>query len=105
MRVKTALLSLVLLPFVAVSSVSAQGLSNGTAVGVTVAEQNVPNGSIISSTDEGYKFTRSPYDTKIFGVSSVQPALYLKDTSAKNNVPVISTGNAIVRVSTMNGKI
>jgi hypothetical protein len=87
-----------------VSPVFATDLSNGTAIGVTVAEK-VEDGDIISATPEGYKRTASPYDPQVFGVVTKKPALYLSDTTSPNDVPVMSIGQVRVKVSTQNGNI
>lgn len=83
----------------------ASDLSNGTAIGITVVGEKVQDGDIISTTTEGYKKTSSPYDPQVFGVVSKQPAVYLSDTTSPNDVPVISMGQARVRVSSVNGNI
>lgn len=83
----------------------AQDLSNGTAIGVDVRDKNIKDGSIISATPEGYKLTSSPYDPHIFGVVSKKPAVYLSDTTAPNDVPIISVGQVRVLVNAANGNI
>jgi len=85
-------------------SVQAQTLSNGTAIGIQISDK-VANGDIITSTTNGYKRATSPYDPQIFGVVSLNPAVYLKDTTSKNDVPVISSGEVLIRVSSQNGSI
>lgn len=87
------------------SAAIAQELSNGTALGIAINEIHIQNGEIISSTKQGYKRTKTPYDPQIFGVVSIKPAVYLSDATATNAVPVLSLGEAEVRVSTSNGPI
>ena len=82
----------------------AQGLSNGAATGIPIKEK-VIDGDIISSTPTGYKLTSSPYDSQIFGVVSLNPALYFKNATAKGEIPVISNGETMVLVSSENGTI
>jgi hypothetical protein len=65
----------------------------------------VQDGDIISSTIKGYKLTVSPYDSQIFGVVSLNPAVYFKDATAKDKTPIISAGEVMVRVSSQNGNI
>lgn len=84
--------------------VFAQNFSNGTAIGIPI-NGKIENGDIITSSPNGYKLSNSAYDSQIFGVISLQPAVYLRDLTAKHNVPVISTGEVLVRVSSQNGKI
>lgn len=79
-------------------------LSNGTAIGVPFASK-VLNGDIITSTPNGYELSTTPYDQQIFGVVSLNPAVYLKNTTAKDEIPVISSGQVLLRVSTINGNI
>jgi hypothetical protein len=79
-------------------------LSNGTAIGIPIRAK-VQNGDIITSTTNGYKLSDSPYDPQIFGVVSLNPAVYLKDSTAKNDIPVISQGQVLIRVSSQNGTI
>src|SRR5579862_8292465 len=104
---KTAQILFLILTFsflLFVSSVNAQDLSNGTAIGIHVIDK-VSDGDILTSSTKGYKLTTSPYDPQIFGVVSLNPAVYFKNSTAKNEVPVISSGEVMVRVSSKNGNI
>lgn len=87
-----------------VSPTYAQDLSSGTAVGIQINDK-VTNGDIITSTPNGYKRATSPYDPQIFGVVNINPAVYVKDTTATNNTPVVSVGDVTVKVSSINGNI
>lgn len=89
--------------FILVMPAHAQ-LSNGTAIGIPF-NGKVQNGDIITSDPKGYKLSNSPYDSQVFGVVSLNPAVYLKDQTAKNDIPVISQGEVIVRVTSQNGNI
>ena len=82
----------------------AQDLSNGSAIGIPINDK-VTDGDIVSSSTKGYKLTTSAYDPQIFGVVSLNPALYFRNTTAKNVTPVISSGEVLVRVSSQNGNI
>src|SRR5215469_7630250 len=90
--------------FVSPLAANAQDLSNGTAIGIPVIGK-IAEGDIITSSPEGYKASISPYDPEIFGVVSLKPAVYFNDTTATKNVPVISNGEVMVRVSSKNGNI
>jgi hypothetical protein len=79
-------------------------LSNGTATGIQINEK-VQDGDIISSNTNGYKKANSPYDSQIIGVVSLNPAVYFSDATASKEIPVISTGNVMVKVSSSNGTI
>jgi F0F1-type ATP synthase membrane subunit c/vacuolar-type H+-ATPase subunit K len=97
-------LGITLLLFLFVVPVYAQDLSNGTAIGIKISEK-VQDGDIITSAPPGYKLTTSAYDPQIFGVVSLNPAVYFKNVTDKSEIPVISTGEVLVRVSSRNGNI
>ncbi|HVA96344.1 MAG TPA: hypothetical protein VND99_01695 [Candidatus Acidoferrales bacterium] len=102
---KSALLILLFAAiFIYSPPVYAQILSSGDAIGIQI-QGKVVNGDIITTATNGYKLANSPYDPQIFGVVSINPALYFKDTTAKNDVPVVSSGNVMVLVSSQNGNI
>jgi len=90
--------------FCGVSIVHAQNLSNGSAIGIPINDK-VADGDIITSTTTGYKLSTSAYDPQLFGVVSLNPAVYLNNTSAPHNIPVINSGEVMVRVSSLNGNI
>lgn len=104
MKKSALIISCIIIFFSVAFPVAAQNLSNGTAVGIPV-NQKVVNGDIITSTSHGYELATSPYDSQVFGIVSFNPALYFRDTTATNNVPVISSGEVTMRVSSQNGNI
>lgn len=83
----------------------AQNLSNGTAIGIVLNEKNLKDGDIISAENHTYKRSTKPYDPYLFGVVSLNPALYMYDESTPNQTPIIREGEVLVRVSTINGPI
>ncbi|NTV30349.1 ATP synthase F0 subunit C [candidate division WWE3 bacterium] len=89
------------------SQLNSELLSLGIAIYLPVIGETIPDGSIISTSSEGFTLSTSPYDPKIIGVVSSNPAISLEsnndDTSGK--YPVVSTGSALVRVSETNGQI
>lgn len=84
----------------------AQTVNNpqGLAVNLEIADSDVLEGDIISVTKEGYKKATQPYDALIFGVVVDAPILSVKEKNDSTK-PVVSSGEAIVRVSTANGEI
>ncbi len=107
MKKYTASLVLFLLCVVIVTQpvYAASELSNGTAIGVQIPQKDIKDGAIISATKDGYKLTSSAYDAQIFGVISMNPAVYLMNSSTPNDLPVISIGQVQVQVSSINGPI
>ena len=79
-------------------------LSSGTAIGLHI-NGPVANGDIVTTSSNEYTLSTSPYDPQIFGVVSIHPAVYLKNTTAPDDTPVISSGVVLVRVSSQNGNI
>jgi hypothetical protein len=103
-KITAILLSLAV--FLLLSPVAlAQDIANGTANDIRLKDKNVKEGSIITSTNEGYRQAQKDYDPYLFGVVSLNPALQLTDESDPDATPVISSGRARVRVSTKNGAI
>ena len=87
-------------------SLFAQTVNNGQALAVNleIADSDVQEGDIISVTKEGYKKAAQAYDALIFGVVVDSPILSVKEKNDSTK-PVVSSGEAIVRVSTANGEI
>lgn len=77
----------------------------GVARMIEVAEENVPDGSIISAGPSGAILTIVPYDSQTLGVVSRNAAIILNNTNSENAVPVISTGTVYVLVSSLEGDI
>ncbi len=85
--------------------VSAQDLGQGMALTIKLSEKGVKDGSIVSVTTKGYKLSTTPYDPYIFGVVTLDPALYLQDEALADGLPILTAGRAGILVSTMNGPI
>ena len=79
--------------------------AGGIAIDVPIGDANVQDGDIISSTDKGYFLSKTPYDPSIYGVVNENPAVSFQSEGSDNLKPVISSGKAYVRVSTVNGPI
>ena len=81
-------------------------MSAGVAVSVNISDTNVKDGSIISASSKGYQLSHVAYDSSVMGVVSDSPAVDIQNT---NRLPttreVISSGNAYVLVSSINGPI
>lgn len=96
-------ISLVSIIFGLTSKTWAQA-SSGIAISVPIINSNAPDGSIVSATEKGYSLTTIAYDTSIYGVIAENPAISFENQSS-NAKPVISSGKAYVRVSSINGNI
>jgi hypothetical protein len=78
---------------------------SGNAINLSINDKNVPEGSIISSSANGYVLSRTEYDSGIYGVASQTPAVTLENLDNTDTKPVIYSGQIYVRVSTRNGNI
>ncbi len=85
--------------------VLAQDLTEGVAHSISLADTNVVDGDIISSTDKGFIRTKTSYDPLMYGVISDNPAVSIENRGLSEGRLVMTTGIAIVRVSTKNGSI
>jgi len=70
-----------------------------------VQDHVVKNGDIISFSPKGYFLSRVPYDAFAVGVVDTNPAISIEVSGPTKNYPVVSSGNALVNVTTMNGLI
>lgn len=86
--------------------VCAQELSLGSAIPIHMNEGGFQDGDIISLADGGgYIRTKTPADPFIFGVITLEPALYYYDKTVTTDTPAIGFGKAYVRVSSEKGVI
>jgi hypothetical protein len=81
-----------------------QDTSFGVAYFVPVKDKNVKDGAIVSFTKQGYVLSTVEYDPLVVGVVSENPAVVF-NVDSEGETPLISTGNAYVNVSTINGAI
>lgn len=104
---KMSCIILVMLGFILFPlAVKAQEVSLGTALPVKVTDGKPVDGDILSNTEGGgYVRTKILADPLMFGVVTLEPALYLYDKAAKDEVPAVNSGKAYVRVSTEAGPI
>ncbi len=79
----------------------------GIAISIPIIDKNVLDGDVIASTDQGYKLATYAYQPSTYGVITSTPALFLEngDANLQNTYPVLISGKAYVRVSTINGVI
>ena len=80
-------------------------LNSGIATYIQIKAKNIPAGSIVKFTPDGYKLSDTPYETSVFGVVVKDPAISLEAEDMPNAKPVVSSGKAYVRVSNKNGNL
>lgn len=105
--IAVVLIGFVVSPFVAnAQEVDLDEISLGSAIPVQIIEKGFRDGDIITLAEGGgYMLAKSISDPLMFGVVSLEPALYLYDKNAKGDTPAIAFGKAYVRVSTEMGEI
>lgn len=104
MFVKTSIF-LILMFFVFSNTAFAQETGSGLAVSIQYAQDEVVDGDIVCATTEGGKPCAIEYDATMYGVFTESPAVFLEDSNLTNSKPVISSGKAFVRVSSIGGEI
>lgn len=92
------------IPSVAHGAINSFDTSFGVAVNLPISGRAATDGAIISFTKEGYKVANQAYDPGAVGVISSNPAVEF-NIEGFGDIPVLSTGNVIVNVSTSNGPI
>lgn len=107
MRNVSALLIALCSVIFAFQSGFAQAPDLGTAVAtyVQIPEGNPQNGNIVSSADEGYTLTDTPYDSVMAGVIVSNPAVSINTVGSDKTYPIVSNGQALVTVNASNGEI
>lgn len=71
-----------------------------------IVDTSVSNGDIVSfSPSVGYLLSKTPYDAGIVGVVSNNPAISLETNGNQRSYPVVSTGDTLLNVTTINGNI
>lgn len=86
--------------------VQAQNLPTlgGVAVNVEINDGDVREGDIISVTKDGFKRSSEEYDVLVFGVVVNAPIISVEPRTDDSR-SVVSSGEALVRVSNTNGEI
>lgn len=70
-----------------------------------IESEGIDDGDLVSLVDGKYVLSGKEYDTDLFGVVNLEPAVGLKDTPGENMKPVVTTGTVQVNVSTAGGNI
>ncbi len=83
----------------------AQDFSVGVAKYISIDAENVQEGMIISSMPKGFSPSTTAYDTQLAGVVISKPAVAFNNEDTTNSYPVLTSGEALVLVSTSNGSI
>ncbi len=78
-------------------------ISGAVATRVPVADGQLEDGDIVSIVNDAYALSRAPYDDAVLGVVSADPVIVVG--GSEGGVPVVTSGQAMVRVSTVNGPI
>ena len=85
--------------------IQAQDLSLGMAQSLPIEDENLRDGQIIAIKDNTYHLSTEAYDKNIVGVLSSKSAMSIRYGSNLNTRPVVSNGQAAVRVNADNGPI
>lgn len=87
------------------SSEGGEATALGVSVQLSISDEDVKNGDIISFTNEGYKRARKEYDQNVVGIVTENPAVLIDFDIEGQSYAVANSGSAIVNVSNKNGEI
>lgn len=104
MFVKTSIF-LICVFFLMPGLILAQETGSGMAVSIQYAQDAVVDGDIVCASIDGGKPCSIEYDPSMYGIFSESPAVFLEDSNLTNSKPVITSGKAFVRVSSIGGGI
>ncbi|HWY78763.1 MAG TPA: hypothetical protein VNW29_00225 [Candidatus Sulfotelmatobacter sp.] len=77
----------------------------GVAKLVETSTNNMKDGDLVSSSQNGAILSNTPYDSQILGVVSQNAAIQISSNDNTNAIPVISDGTVYVLVSSQQGAI
>ncbi|HYD35101.1 MAG TPA: hypothetical protein VD999_03480 [Vitreimonas sp.] len=88
------------------AATSAHALTlSGVATSISIAGENVEDGSVICESDQGFILCSQEYSPQTYGVVVLDPDVGFLSTGSATLKPAITQGIARVRVSSMNGPI
>ena len=87
------------------TNAQAQISSIGIATYVEIPNGNIEDGSIIVVSQKGYALSSAPYESSIFGVVNLNPAISLKTDKQKRGFPIVTSGTAYAKVNGSNGPV
>lgn len=90
------------------NSAHAQGSDFGVAYGVIINSENQSapvDGQIVSINQGEYRLSNQEYDPNMYGVVDLSPDILLDLTGGSNGVPIVTSGQAYVLVSSSGGGI
>ena len=94
----------ILVSFISAGGVKAQDMSSGMATELPFA-QDLQDGDIVCTINNVNSLCAGPYDTAMLGVYTQFPAVVMVNTALENKKPIVTSGKAFVRVTTVGGAI
>lgn len=79
-------------------NIFAQGNSASVAIPVVLDQENVPEGTLICSTDSGYNICDKEYSVSLFGIATKTPSAFYDIEGVDNETYVLTSGLGRVRV-------
>lgn len=79
--------------------------SLGVARAIEFEDQDVLDGSVVASSQQGAILSSVPYDSQVIGIIARDSAIVISSQEIQNGIPIISNGTVYVLVSTINGSI
>lgn len=79
--------------------------SLGVARAIEFKDKDVKDGSVVSTSQEGAVLSSVPYDSQVLGVVARDAAIVISSTEVKDGIPIISSGQVYILVSSKDGSI
>lgn len=98
------IITIIILIISVVPPIAAQTLPADVTNSYKIADREAVDGDILVLGKDGLVRATTPYDSNIFGVLALEPAVVLR-SSQEERKPVIRTGTALVNVTLENGEI
>ncbi len=100
------IVALLIAPFSVFAQILPETVSYGVAQIVEIPDEDVAPALIVGTSKDGFYLPTKEYDENIYGVVAELPAITFIDTEDyAQQQQVVTTGNALLQVSTANGPI
>lgn len=83
----------------------AASLASGIATYLSIDSPRVTDATIVSFSPHGHILSNTPYDPFVIGVVNTNPPISLITKGPTTTYPVVTSGNTLVLVSSVNGNI
>lgn len=77
----------------------------GVSVQISIVDEDIKNGDLITFGQDGYKKTRKEYDQNVVGIVTENPAIWISFDVEGDSYTIATSGTVMLNVSAKNGEI